>query len=229
MVLSITDIVLLGIALLFILIYAKRGFLKSLIHSFKLILSLAFAYLFGGRMAEFISENFVFTPVRESVFKKVDSIYQSTAGSVHTDQLTASFPDFILTEDVKAQISAAEGSGEQLVNTITDSIASPVATAISTAIGYVLVFVLSLIGLWIVASILDKILEKITILRVANTILGAVLGLLAFIILMFALGSIIKIFCSDTDFYVDSALLKFFGDSSALQYLKFLDIGNLLR
>ena len=225
----IVDIILTVFALVLIAFYAKRGFFKSLIHSLKGVIALVLAYCFGGKLAEFVAERFISAPVRDSVFKKVDSIYQSTAGSVDADKLTSSFPDFVMTEEVQAKISAAEGSGEALVNSITDAVASPITTAISNVIGYVLVFVVAFIGLWIVAAILDKIVDHISLLSTVNTVLGALIGVIIAAVLLFAVGSVAKFFFAEQDFYLNSVLLKFFGESSVLETLKILDIGSLLK
>ena len=223
----IADILLVVVALSVIFFYARRGFLKSLIHSLKGILALVIAYFLGSKLAQFISDKFISAPVRDAVFKKVESIYQSTADSVDADKLSSSFPDFVMTEEVRAQISSAEGSSEQIVNSITDSIASPISTVISTVIGYVLVFVLAFIALWIVASILDKIVERFTLLHTVNAVLGAVMGALIATISLFVVCSVIKFFFAEADFYVNSVLLKFFGESSVLKALKIFDIGSL--
>ena len=61
----IVDIVLVVLALSMIFFYAKRGFFKSLIHSLKGILALVITYFFGGRLAAFISEKFVF-PIKNA-------------------------------------------------------------------------------------------------------------------------------------------------------------------
>ena len=142
----IADIIFIVFALVMIFIYAKRGFLKSLLHSLKGIIALVVAYLFGGKLAVVIADKFVSEPVRNTVFSKVDALYQDTAGAVNADQFASKFPDFILTDDVKAKIEAAEGSGEALVNSVTDSIATPISNVISSVIGYVLVFAVAFVS-----------------------------------------------------------------------------------
>ena len=223
------DVVLTIVALSMIFFYAKRGFLKSLIHSLKGILALIIAYFFGGKLAQFISDKIIFTPVRNSVFNKIDAIYHGASDTLDAETLTAHFPDFILTEEVKAQIASAEGGGEQIVNSITDSIATPISTVISAVIGYVLVFVLAFVGLWLLASVLDKITGHFKLLSAANTILGGLMGALAATLLLLVICSIVKFFFESTEFYSNSVILKFFGDSALLKALKIFDVGALLR
>ncbi len=222
------DAALVFVGLALILVYAKRGFFKSLIHSLKTVLALVAAYFLGGKLAELLNDAFIFKWIRGGVFDKVNALYLQASDSLTVQNLSSSFPSFIMSEEVKMKISTAEESGEALVNTVTDAIASPISNVISTVIGYVLVFVLALIALWIAAGLLDKLVEHIPLLNTANVILGALLGVVLAFALLFAVGSVLRYFLAGTELYAKSIIMKFFGESSVLDSLKFLDIGNLL-
>lgn len=224
----IADVILVIFALSMIFFYAKRGFIKSLIHSLKGIIAFVVAYMFGGKLADVLAEKLISSPVRESVFKKVSSIYADTADAVNVEKITESFPNFIMTEEVKTKIAAAEGSTDQLINSVTDSIASPITNVISTVIGYILVFVLAFIGLCIVASILSKLVDHFSLFGFVDKLLGAVIGAVITFAALFVICSIIKFFFADESFYTNSVLVQFFAESSFLETVKFLDIGNLL-
>ncbi len=222
----IVDIVLIAVGLLIVLLYARRGFLKSLIHSMKTVLAFVIAYFLGGKLATLLADAFVSSAVRESVYKKVSSLYAS--GVAGADELGASFPSFMINEDVRARLDAATGSGEEWINTVTDAIAAPMTDVISTVIGYIAVFVISLIGLWILAAVLNRVIEYIAVLNFANILLGGILGLLLALALLFVVGSTVKFFAADTAFYAESTVLKFFGDFELPDALQFLDISRLL-
>jgi len=143
----IADIALSGIALLSVLIGAKRGFIKTVIHYLKFVLAVAAAYALGDR-----------------------------------------FPNPI--------------------------------------VGYVAVFLTTLILLWLVAILLTKTIEHIPLLGGLNSILGAVLGGVIAVTLLLIVASTVKALWGDTAFYTDSVILRFLGDSSLLEKMKFLDIGK---
>ena len=106
---------------------------------------------------------------------------------------------------------------------------TPAATVISNILGYIGVFVISLVLLWVAAIVLTKLVERITFLHRINTALGALLGLLIAVTLLFVAASVIKFISAESELYTGSVIVKFFGDSALLEKLKFLNIGNLLN
>ncbi len=221
----IIDILLIAVGILIVLLYAKRGFLKSLIHSLKTVLAFVIAYFLGGKLATVFADTFVGGAVRESVYKKVNDLYH--VGAVSVDEIGSSFPSFLINDEVRAKLSAANGSGEDWINAVTDAVSAPIINVISTVIGYILVFILALVGLWILAAVLTKIIKHITILKVLNTVLGALFGIVLAFALLFVISSTIAFFAVDTAFYANSAVLKFFGDFKLPGALQFLDISRL--
>ena len=57
---------------------------------------------------------------------------------------------------------------------------------------------------------------------------GAVLGIIIALMVLFAVASVIKIVPSWAEIYEGSTVIKALGESSLLQFFKFLDIGNLI-
>ena len=137
-------------------------------------------------------------------------------------------PDIMVTQEVRERLAAAESSGQDLVNSMTDSIATPFSSAISGLIGYMCVFLAALIILSILAFFITKLVENVKGLKKMNTFLGVVLGTLISVIVLSVAATAIKLFAGETEFYTNSILLKFFGDSALLDYLKFLDITKLI-
>lgn len=225
----IADILFLVVGVGLVLVCAKRGFLKSAIHFLKTVLAFVFAYLFGSKLGQFLCDKFIAAPVREWVYGRLEGLYTQAASSVNAEAIASEFPDFLLSDEIKANLSAAEGSGEELLNTMTDSIATPAATVISNILGYIGVFVISLFLLWVAAIVLTKLVERITFLHRINTALGALLGLLIAVTLLFVAASVIKFISAESELYTGSVIVKFFGDSALLEKLKFLNIGNLLN
>lgn len=225
----IADILFLVVGVGLVLVCAKRGFLKSAIHFLKTVLAFVFAYLFGGKLGQFLCDKFIAAPVREWVYGRLEGLYTQAASSVNAEAIASEFPDFLLSDEIKENLSAAEGSGEELLNTMTDSIATPAATVISNILGYIGVFVISLVLLWVAAIVLTKLVERITFLHRINTALGALLGLLIAVTLLFVAASVIKFISAESELYTGSVIVKFFGDSALLEKLKFLNIGNLLN
>ena len=224
------DILFVLIAAIFILVGVRRGFIKSLIQSAKLLLSIVAMYFLGSHTATFLRDKFIFKGVYDFVYGKVDGLYKDATASLNTDELLASFPEFLLNDEVRANIENAtsEESGTALVESVTNSIANPVSDVFSNILGYALTFVLALIILSIAAWFLTKLADRITFIGKVNRILGGVWGALMGIIILFMIASVVKFLGADTPLYNDTVVVKFFGDSILLEIFKIINIGSML-
>lgn len=224
----ILDLAFVAVAAVIILVSAKRGFIANLIRSARWILSIALAYLLGTRLGSLFFDWFMHGAVRDAVYGRVEALYLEAEAAFGVEKVSELIPEFLLTEELQARLAAAEGSGRELVNTLTDVIASPIATLLSNILGYVAVFVLSLIGLWFVVKIVDGLTKKIKLLDRINTLLGFLWGLVLALMLLLMAASIVKLFFGHAPIYLDSMVVRFFGDSFLLQALRFLDVGGVL-
>lgn len=225
---SIVDILFLLLTAVITFSCAKRGFIKSVVHFLKTILSFVFAYLFGGQLGIFLHDKFIAAPIREAVFEKINGLYTSATAGFSAEKVMEELPSFMMTEEIKAKLMAAEGTGEQLVNTMTDSVATPVATALSNVLGYIGVFVISMLALWLVAALVTKLIEHNRSLGVVNRILGIALGLLISLTVLSVAASVLKFFFAGDSLYANSVIVKALGDSALLDYIKFLDVTHLI-
>ncbi len=222
------DILFLIATAVIVFVCVKRGFLKSVIHFLKTILAFVIAYFLGAPVGKFLCEKIFLPPVRNSIYEKVNSMYGEMTAGFEPQKIIDAMPSFAMTEDVKQKLLNVEGTGEELVNTVTDSITSPIATAVSNVVAYVGVFVIAFVGLWLLAIILTKMIENVSLLDKANKILGGVLGLLIALTTLAVIASLLKLFWANEPIYADTVFVKFLGDSSLLKVFKFLDITSLL-
>ncbi len=107
------------------------------------------------------------------------------------------------------------------------SVSLPIPSLLESVLGYVSVFLVSLLVLWLVAAILSKICERIPIIGAVNRLLGVLLGLLIAFMTLAAVASLVKLLFEDADFYAESVVLNFFGESGVLDTLAFLDLTAL--
>jgi len=222
------DIAFVVIGLVIVFISAKRGFLKTVIHFLKYILAFVAAHLWGNAMAGVLSENVIAPPVKGYIYDSLYEKYLESAENFGVTQAIDSFPSFLMTDSVKQGLASAQGTGEELLQNMTDSIANPIVSIFSNIVGYILVFVVALVVLWIAAVFVSKLLEAFGLVGRLNTILGAVLGVAMALVVMLAISSLLKFFFGTTDFYTNSVVISLFGDSSILEGLSFLDIGKTL-
>lgn len=221
------DIVFALIGIIFIAVGIKKGFIKSLIQSAKLLLAIVAAYFLGSQVGLILKEKFIFKPVYDFVFDKVNGLYLDATASLNPEEVIASFPKFLMNDELKNQITNAtsEESGAALVESVSTSIADPVSGFFANVLGYVLVFVVALIVLSIAAWLLTKLTDKIGFLGTANRILGGVWGALMGAIVLFMIASVIKLIGAGDPLYTNTVIVKFFGDSALLEAIKILNIG----
>lgn len=224
----IIDLILSAVAIFLVLVCAKRGLIKSVIHFAKVILALLLAYWLGSAMGSWLCDSFIHEPIYDAVHEKIEAVYEEQTGGLDARQVMDALPSFVLTDEVKAELEAAEGDGEALIASMSESVARPISELVSSIVGYVLVFALAFVGLAIVAAILSKISDQIRILGALNTGLGALLGLLIAVVVLSVVASLVKAFFWNTDFYTDTVVLEFFGESGLLKSLKFLDLSALV-
>ena len=224
----IADLIFVAIGLVIILVCIYRGFLKMMIRTFSLLIAVLLTYFIGGHVASLLCNGFIGSMVHNSMYESVNSIYMETAGQIDPAQALEQIPAFLRTEELQNKIAQLGASGEEWVNTVTDALSAPIASLISNIIAYVLVFVLALVGLFFLSKILDAVVENITLLDRVNKILGGIWGVLLAVMVLFMVSSIMKLFFANSEIYTNSVVIRFFGDSALLGFLKIFDIGSLL-
>ena len=223
---TVVDIILLVAGISIIAIGVIRGFLGSVIHLLKYILAFVLAYFLGGLLADLLGEFVFSSPVKSFVYDSLYSVYSEAPAVFDAARAVEALPSFLVSDSVLEGLGTAQGSGEALLQSMTDAVSAPIISVVSNIFGYVLAFLLSLVGLWLAAIILTKMIDKIKLLGKLNRFLGFLLGLLTALLVLFAVSSVIRFFWGTTDFYNNTVIVKFFGDSSLLRFLSFLDIGR---
>ena len=223
----ILDLVFVIIALVMAIIGAKRGFVQSVIHSAKWLLGLIIAYFFGGRLGSLIHTALLEKPVYQFVHQKVESIYLENTAAFNTGSVMETVPKFLLGEELQGRLDALEGSGEELVAALSNEIALPISKFLANVLGYIGVFLIAVFGLWLISKVITGIVDKITVLSVVNRFLGAAWGLLVSLPMLLSLASVIKLFAGSTPAYLDSVIVKAFGESSILDLWRVFNVGGL--
>ncbi len=174
------------IAIIFIAVGIKRGFIKSLIQSAKFVLAILVTSIVAPMVSVFVKEKFIYQPI-------FDWLNKVGTSAVET------LPKFL---------QPAEGIIGQEVAPIADSISG----VISNIIAYLVTFVLALIVLTIVAWLLTKLAEKFSLLGAANRLLGGVFGAVMGAIVLCVVAGIIKFIDAEQIVYPDTVIVQFLGN-----------------
>ena len=219
------DLIAIAVAFLIVVIFAKRGFIRSIFRFFRWIFAVLMAYFFGSKLATFFYDKFFYGAFLKSITEKVQALYDSAAGSFHGEAVYEKLPFFLKTEALHEKLTAIE-EGDGMVNAISEALTKPVATIASNVAGYLLIFIVSFLVFWLVLFLLEKIVKLTAFTRAINALLGGVLGLaFAFLLLVMAV-SVMKIFFSDTAVYANSFLIKWISNMKLLQDSSVFNIGE---
>ena len=194
------DISLVVITLATILIYTFKGFIKSILGSFKYILSFAFAYLMAPQLGAWISDKFLFSLIYSSVYNWLSGIVTQTESQININDVINQVPDIVITFfegiGVSADSIITQQGGSALthenLSAVSNSVATPVSSFFSTAIAFVCIFVLSIILLAILIFFLDKLFQSPG-LKQLNRTLGFFFGLICAFINLIVICSVLTL------------------------------------
>ncbi|MBQ2736202.1 MAG: CvpA family protein [Clostridia bacterium] len=195
----IIDIVLLVIAAVTIIRYTFKGAVKAVFSFAKTFVALFLAYVLRKPAAMLINTLFMERSVTGWVY---DSLYAASQGikpdGVDLVKLYNDMPSFFTkilsgfgldAEGIEAAFDSIPGATEAEIIAISENIGTSIATMLSTIIGFVAVFLLALLVLTIVVHILDK-LTHLPIINFANKLLGAAIGVLISLLIIWIVSVI---------------------------------------
>lgn len=174
------DIILVLVAIIFMIVGYKKGFIKKLISVAGILVIIIFSFIYCGQFAEFLISHDIFYP---GIFDKINTniLTNLDAKSIAADATAADFlnqglgvPKFIANFIGKGVTNEA---GEALVVAdMSNAIADYLATALMSIISF---FILAL-GIFIITLILKLIADALRtnkLVRVIDGILGIILYL----------------------------------------------------
>lgn len=180
----IIDLILLAFFALIILIYALRGFAKSVWGIIRVGASVVAAFLFGGIVGSWLKDIFIHSAIssatREALVPMVSRLNDSFDLSDLFARLPAEFSGLL--ERCGADLSGLSetfgkltSATEEEFNQLSERIAEPLADTVSKCAGYVLTFLIVSILLSIIWVVVDGI-TKLPVVKSVNRFLGALFG-----------------------------------------------------
>lgn len=224
----IADLIFVIVGCLILFVCIKRGFFKTLMRFCRIFFALLAAYFLGSKLAAWLSAHFFYSPIHNSVYQKLEQLYQNASDGFNSEQIISAFPRFLMTDSVKNEINGMNESGEALVQRASNSVASALSGIVSSIVGYILVFVIALLVLILITALLGKLIRCLPILNVVDRLLGGLVGLLIGFCILYLAGSVIRFFWGETDFYAHSSVIRFFGNLKLPKVLSFLNFQSFI-
>ena len=180
------DLSLIALVLVTVIVFWRRGLLRSLMGAAKTVLAVILTYLFGDAASDWLYRTYLQPSVRTFVHTRLEEHFASVATSYDLSSLLAAMPEWL--QNLLALFDVDSTSLEQKFGSVkqgslleleelVNGIADPVVSFISTVIGYAAVFLTASVLLAVLAFILGK-LADLPLIRGCDRALGLLLGIL---------------------------------------------------
>lgn len=220
----IVDLIAVVLAAFIIFRCARKGFFLTILSFFKFLLAVLAAYFFGGKLGALLGDAFINQSIYDSIYKKFNEIYQSASAGFNVESVKSAIPAFLRTDEMMAQLNGLEGSGAELVESMSKTVADALSAVVCTVVGAILMFLIAMLVLTVVYAVLKAIKSKFRLLGIADGVLGAVFGCLISCLVLMLFGSIVKLFFGTTEIYSASKIVRFFGDATLTDFFGWLNI-----
>ncbi len=199
----ILDGVLLLIVIVTVALGYRRGFIRSVVQLVGLIAAVVIASSLSGSLSTLVYDSFVSEPLQNKVVEAVENAGSGVA-SERLDSALESLPPFLV--NAINQNDQATQALDDLQNTVVDSTTSLAKTLVNTvirplAIGLfrVVIFIVLVVLLLLVVKLLTALIKPVTklpVIRQADGLLGAAIGLVKAVLFVLIAVSVMQLLAS---------------------------------
>ncbi len=198
----ILDLIFIALAVVMIILGAKKGLVKALLDGLSTIVSGIIAYVLTTPVAKVIYDAFVRGIVKSEFLKGLDDS-GTDFGSISekVNALVNELPEGALNIaskfglDVNGAISnvvsSAPDSNESLVETLMTNIGDNIFLKITEAVTMFALFIIVSIALTFVIRLLNKVVKKLPVIKQANKLAGGLLGLVKAVVIIFVVSTVL--------------------------------------
>lgn len=231
------DLILIAFFVVIVLIYMKKGFIKSVWGVVRAVASVAAAWLFGKQVGEWFYNQFIHNAISKATKDAIAPLVQKVNDSFNLSDLFSKIPDEFrtLVERSGADLSGLKSvfgklteASENQFDSLADKISEPIAHTVSNAVGYVLVFFIAFILMSIAFVVIDGI-SKLPLIKEVNKTLGAAFGAVCGIIYLWVICMVLSLFVESSaagatgelvgSYTASSHLVKFFCSISPFDFI----------
>ena len=213
------DLVLLLLICGFTITGFRKGFVKTLITSFKNLAAFAVAWMFSSQLGEWLKDRFFMEKAKDTIGKRIaEFLGTNDSTSVDLQSLLeaehSGFVKFLEKMDIDiASLNEVFSSGNSNINeAIGEYIAEPCVNALSSVLAFVLLFVGTLLVIFIAGIILGA-LVKLPILKGTNKLIGGILGLILGVFWAFIITALVRMVIP---YFSDNALISSLGEGGPI-------------
>ena len=186
---QIVDCLIIAILIIGSVVGAKKGFIKAVLKMGAGIISIVVAYAFTSRVADFFSQKYIFSPIKEKISSAVNHyLTDANGGALTSESLVNAIPEPLrnilsfVGYNVDEVANNALEAGNNAIESFINSSSALVANILSTIFAFVILYFGTYILLRILAFVLDAVFKKIPGISQINSALGFLFGFLCTII-----------------------------------------------
>lgn len=198
----ILDLIFIALAVVMIILGAKKGLIKALLDGLSTIASGIIAYILATPVAKVIYDAFVRGVVKSEFLKGLnDSGTDFGSISEKVNALVNELPEgalaiaskfgFDVNGAISNVVSSAPDSNESLVETLMTNIGDNIFLTITEAVTMIALFIIVSIALTFVIRLLNKVVKKLPVIKQANKLAGGLLGLVKAVVIIFVISTVL--------------------------------------
>ncbi len=185
------DIVLGIVALIIVIVTAKRGFVLSLLSTVSVVLSGFLSYKFTKPVAEFIYSSFLYDKIEAELTQVLLNLSEDTSFEDKIRAMLSTLPEGVLNlsrglgfeaDSALSSINLELFSNEDIIKAFIDNVASDVIMSVLDVVVFIVLFAVISFVLKYVSLLFSKIVKKIPLVGKLNTVLGGALGIVKSVI-----------------------------------------------
>ncbi len=197
----IIDIVIIAVFLLTVGIYTYRGFAKSVMDFAVLIAAFIVAKIFGGYLADWLNETFVYNAVNGTVHTILVDALGGAIDNIDANAILRSIPESLISvlefagtdfDSVSNYILSLDFSASESLMSVAVNISTPISELVSKILAYLILFVGGLIVFKLISVIILAIF-KLPVLKTLDKVLGFVMGLVAGLIFSWVFAVVLRL------------------------------------
>ncbi len=221
------DLVLLAVIVIFIVLGAKKGFIRALLDGFSTLIAGILAYSFTESVSQYAYDAFVRNMVRNSLSNALNSS-KNDFGSVSekVETLIDKIPESAINFSAKfgfnvdavadSIIKSRPGDKEVLIDTIMTDIADKIMMPLVETITFIVLLVAFVLVLAVIIRLFDSLIKKIPVVKETDKIFGGLLGLLKGVVVLFVACTVLAFIAGSSQ---DEQFVEIVSSSKILEFV----------
>ncbi len=227
------DLILLAVLVIFVVLGAKKGFIRALLDGFSTLIAGVLAYTFTESASQYAYDAFVRNMVRNSLSNALNST-TNDFGSVteKVEILINKIPESAINFSAKfgfnvdavadSIIKSRPSDKDVLIDTIMTEVADKIMMPLVETVTFIILLVAFVFVLAVIIRLLDSVIKKIPVVKETDKIFGGLLGVLKGVIVVFVVCTILAFMIASSqneefiELVTSSKILEFVNSNNPL-------------